>query len=137
MHASADKKIKIDFLSYEMTVNICGAHRKVFLQEGFFDCEKNLENGPKASAPLHRHSYPEIHLFVGDGIRVTLGNETLTPPTAAALIIPRLTYHALDVPSGALHCAFQIDTQPTSCPVSGCHPCPLCLGRAPGSYSYS
>lgn len=112
MQLRSSEKPSIDFSSYEMVVNVCGKEKRVFFQSGFLKHVTALENKSSSYSltPLHRHSYPEIHLFVGEGIKVTLGSESIVLETGTALMIPKLTYHSLDIPEGAMHCAFQIDT---------------------------
>ncbi len=112
MNTNCNRKLNIDFASYEMVVNVCGTEQRVFFQSGFFRKNAFSPNKPLTyrATPLHRHSYPEIHFFVGKDIKVTLGNEIFFPDTGTAIIVPKLTYHALEIPPEAMHGAFQIDT---------------------------
>ena len=112
MQKTINERSRPDSSDYEMTLSVGGVQRKVFFQGGFFrnaDATAG-ESLPHVITPLHRHSYPEIHLFVGEGGRVMLEDETMTPGSGVAIAIPGRTYHALELPSETMHCAFQLDT---------------------------
>ena len=115
MYSNFTKNEKIDFINYEMTVNLCGKQAKVFLQRGFFNHNVPLKDypSPYSFPTLHLHNYPEIHLFMGEGINLTVGGESFVPEPGRVLMVPGGVYHSLDIPSSALHCAFQIDIPAT------------------------
>lgn len=111
MQPNPTKNENIEFVNYEMSVNVCGVQTKVFLQRGFFNSNRPMKKTPSPySFPTpHLHRYPEIHLFIGEGIKLTIEKKTLSPAPGTILIIPELTYHSLSIPENSLHCAFQLD----------------------------
>ena len=100
-----------DFINYELMLDICGRRTKVFLQRGFFVHNLPLREKPSPySFPVpHLHNYAEIHIFVGEGIKLTYENEVIIPEPGSVILIPGGVYHSTDVPPSAVHCAFQID----------------------------
>ena len=102
---------KPDFINYELSLDICGRRTKVFLQRGFFVHNVPLGERPSPySFPVpHLHNYAEIHIFVGEGIKLTYENEVMIPEPSSVILIPGGVYHSTDIPPSAVHCAFQID----------------------------
>ncbi len=90
-------------MDYEFTVTIANQPYKVFLQPGF--ARFNM------FAPrLHKHTYPEIHLFSYGNVQMEVDGITYDINDSELCIIPSGTYHRfLKHDEDMLHTAFQID----------------------------
>ncbi len=89
--------------SNELTVTVGGIERKVFLQDGFYS----------RSAPtqyMHKHSYPEIHLVSGGGLKLAVDDKEYELSDGDFLVIPAGFYHGCKyMDESASHSAFQVD----------------------------
>ena len=92
-------------MDYEFTVTIANQPYKVFLQPGF--ARFNM------FAPrLHKHTYPEIHLFSCGNVQMAVNGITYDINDSEICTIPPKTYHRfLKHDEDMLHTAFQIDAQ--------------------------
>ena len=92
-------------MSKEISLSIDGKTRKCFLQTGFYSHHryKSLE--------FHRHSYPEVHIFVNCNAKFIKSDETLHLADCDAVIVPQEVIHAYEMGEGenSLHCTFQLD----------------------------
>ncbi len=90
-------------MDYEFTVTIANQPYKVFLQPGF--SRFNM-----FSPSLHRHLYPEIHLFYDGDVKMTVNGNAYDVKDSELCVIPPKTYHCfLHHKEDMLHTAFQID----------------------------
>lgn len=92
-------------MSKELTVSIDGKDRKVFLQTGFYSHTryKSLE--------FHRHSYPEVHIFLRCDAKFITAEGTYSVKDGDVLMVPGEMFHAYQMgeEEGSLHFTFQID----------------------------
>ena len=92
-------------MSKELTISIDGKDRKFFLQTGFYSHTryKSLE--------FHRHSYPEVHIFLNCDAKIITAEGTFTVKDGDVLMIPGETLHAYQMSEevGSLHFTFQFD----------------------------
>ncbi|MBQ4161068.1 MAG: helix-turn-helix domain-containing protein [Clostridia bacterium] len=90
-------------MDYEFTVTIANQPYKVFLQPGFAQFNKFAPR-------LHKHTYPEIHLFSCGNVQMEVNGITYDVNDSELCLIPPKTYHRfLKHDEDMLHTAFQID----------------------------
>lgn len=90
-------------MDYEFTVTIANQPYKVFLQPGF--ARFNM-----FSPRLHRHLYPEIHLFYDGNVKLSVNGCKHDVNDSELCVIPPKIYHCfLNHDEDMLHTAFQID----------------------------
>ena len=92
-------------MSKELTISIDGKERRFFLQTGFYSHTKYK------SLEFHRHSYPEIHIFLNCDARFFTADGAYSVTDGNALMVPRELLHAYKMSDGegSLHCTFQLD----------------------------
>ena len=89
--------------SNELTVNVGGRERKVFLQDGFY-------SSTSPTPYMHRHSYAEIHFVCGGSVSLAVDDREYRLTDGDFLAIPCGFYHGCKfMDEGAKHCAFQLD----------------------------
>ena len=92
-------------MSKELIINVDGKERKCFLQTGFYSHTryKSLE--------FHRHSYPEIHIFVNCKAKFITEERTFSLNDGDVVMVPREVIHAYKMgeDENSLHCTFQLD----------------------------
>lgn len=92
-------------MSKELSISIEGKDRRFFLQMGFYSHTryKSLE--------FHRHSYPEVHIFLKCDAKFITADGTYAVKDGDVLMVPGELFHAYQMSDeeGSLHCTFQID----------------------------
>lgn len=87
----------------EIRISIGSREHVVFFQNGFY-------HRSSAFAPLHKHSYSEIHLTAEGDVEFNIAGKHHSSANGNLLIIPPNTPHCVTAnKSGGSHTAFQID----------------------------
>lgn len=90
-------------MDYEFTITVANKPYNVFLQPGFSKFNMYSKN-------LHKHSYPEIHLFHGGDVEIFVDACTHKISDSEFCVIPPKNYHCfLAYNKSILHTAFQVD----------------------------